>query len=273
MMKTILKTMNRIAIGILTALMTALPALAAEKTAAEEAYGRGDFEQAEKLYTETIEKEGVSAGILYNLGNTYYRLGKDGEAMLCYERAKRLSPGNEEINQNLNFLRNKVQDANKGELQGKGGNVEPDQESFIEGIYRMIAVDTQSDNWAVFAVMSFILLLGAVAMYIFTPNVLARKTGFFSGLVFAGFTAIFLIFAFMGAHQYERQDEMVLTDFTTELKQQPDEKSNSVSTPLHKGTKLRVLETVPGKDGSKWLKVKLNSDNVGWVKEEKGEIV
>ena len=250
-----------------------VPVNAFNVSKAEEAYKNKNYEEAVKLFSEIMEKEGVSAGLLYDLGNCYYQLGKDGEAVLCYERARKLDPQNELINQNLNFLSNKVIEANKGELKGKNGNLEPDQESFLMSLYRLIAYDTRSNNWAVFAVMAFILFLGGLALYIFTPNVLARKTGFFSGLTFLGFTIIFLIFAFIGAHAYNKQDKAVLMNFTTSLLESPESGAKDISTLLHKGTKVTVLETKKGTDGEEWYKVKLNGDNIGWVKGSELEII
>lgn len=240
---------------------------------ADSAYLNGNYEVAESLYTEIIQTQGISAGLLYNLGNVYYKEGKDGEAMLCYERAKKLEPSDPLIRQNLNFLQSKVADANRGELGGKQGNVDADPESFVDTIYRMIAIDTKSNSWAVLAVMAFILFLGGTALYIFTPVVLARKTGFFSAIVFLGFTIAFVVFALIAASQYNRQDEAVLISFTTELVQSPENNSKPVTTPLHKGTKLRILEERKGKDGVDWLKVKLNSENVGWLKKNEIEII
>lgn len=263
---------NRIILFII-AVLVCLGSRASLIERADSAYTSKNYEEAALLYQQSIDEDGVSAGVLYNLGNTYYRLGKDGEAMVCYERAKKLDPGNDRINQNLNFLATKVLDANKGELKGKNGNLDPDSENLIAGFYRMIAAETQSNSWAVFAVMAFLLFLGALALYIFTPNVLARKTGFFSGLVFLGFTVIFLIFAFMGAGEYTRDDKVVLMDFKTSLREQPADTSGEVSSPLHKGTKLTVLEARKGEDGKEWLKVRLNSENIGWVKKDGVEII
>lgn len=256
---------------ILTSLT--LPIKAASTALADSAYNNKNYEKAEELYSKVLNEEGPSAGLLYNLGNTYYKLGKDGEAMLCFERAKKLSPGDKMINQNLNFLRNKVLDANKGELRGKAGNLDPDPENFMVGIYNLIAVETQSNYWAVFAVMSFILFLGGLALYMFTPNVLARKTGFFSALTFFIFTAIFLIFAYLGAREFKRQDQVILTEFTTQLLKEPNATGAPATTPLHKGTKLKVLETQKGGNGEEWMKVKLNSENVGWIKKTSAEVI
>lgn len=240
---------------------------------ADSAYQNGNYEEAAALYSQVVESQGVSAGILYNFGNSYYHLGKEGEAMLCYERAKKIDPSNAQINQNINFLATKVMDANKSSLDGKNVNVEPDSENFIDGIYRLIAIEHTSNGWAIFAVMAFILFLICLALYMFTPNVLARKTGFFGGLTFLGFTVVFLIFSYIGAYQYNREDEAILTDFTTQLLERPEPGSKPTTTPLHKGTKLKILEIKPGTDGTEWLKVKLNSENIGWVKKDGIEII
>lgn len=239
----------------------------------DSAYNRGDFKEAAAIYSEVIQNEGISPGLLFNLGNTYYKLGNVGEAMICYERAKRLDPKNERINQNLQFLRSKVLDSNKSELKGKEVSMDADQESFVQGLYRLIAIESRSNGWAVLAVIAFLLFLGGLALYIFTPNVLARKTGFFSGLTFLGFTIIFIVFAYMAASNFHRQDEAILIDFTTQLLEQPQSDAKTVTTPLHKGTKLKILEEKPGQNGTEWLKVKLNSNNIGWIKKDQLEVI
>lgn len=254
-------------------LLLSLSASALDLGEADKAYESGDYELAVALYSETMVSEGVSAGLLYNLGNSYFQMGKDADAMVCYERARKLDPGNEMINQNLDFLRNKVLDLNKASIGDKGGNVEPDAEGISDRIYRIIAIDHQSNGWAVFAVMAFILFVGAMALYTFTPNILARKTGFFSGLVFLGFTVVFIIFAFMASGAAQRQDEAVLMSVTTELRELPEESSGSASSPLHPGTKLRILDEKKGPDGTEWLQVRLNSDNSGWIKKQDIEII
>lgn len=264
---------NKIIIYFITLILFSLNALGGEIESADSAYNSKNYEEAVKLYNRIIEREGVSAGILYNLGNAYYKLGNDAEAVVCYERAIKIESGNEMIKQNLNFLRTKINDANRGSLEGKAGNIEPQSETILDTIYRKIAIERQSNGWAVFAVMAFILFLGGISMYIFTPNVLARKTGFFSAITFLIFTVIFIIFGFLAASQANKQDEAVLLNFTTTLLESPNISAQSVSSPLHKGTKLKIIETETSADGNQWIKVMLNNDNVGWVKSEDIKII
>lgn len=51
------------------------------------------------------EPVGFSAAGLYNLGNSYARMGKPGMAILNYERASLLSPGDPDVAANLRFVR------------------------------------------------------------------------------------------------------------------------------------------------------------------------
>ncbi|MGQ3685209.1 MAG: tetratricopeptide repeat protein [Candidatus Loosdrechtia sp.] len=72
--------------------------------------------EAALLY-ETILANGFKHGQLYyNLGNTYYRLGELGKAIVNYRRAQRLMPRNADIGANLNLVKEVREDK---ELSGK----------------------------------------------------------------------------------------------------------------------------------------------------------
>jgi len=68
------------------------------------AYGKGDYKQAIEGF-EALTREGLSASLLYNLGNSYARQGQVGKAILNYERALRLAPGDSDILGNLALIR------------------------------------------------------------------------------------------------------------------------------------------------------------------------
>jgi hypothetical protein len=57
-----------------------------------------------RVHSET-EPVGYSAAGLYNLANSYARAGKPGMAILNYERASLLAPGDPDIQANLRFVR------------------------------------------------------------------------------------------------------------------------------------------------------------------------
>ena len=69
------------------------------------AYTRADYQQAINLYLTVADKDGVSAPLLYNLANSYAATGQTGHAVINYERALRLSPGDADIQANLDQVR------------------------------------------------------------------------------------------------------------------------------------------------------------------------
>ncbi|MGD8453056.1 MAG: tetratricopeptide repeat protein [Phycisphaerae bacterium] len=59
---------------------------------------------------ETLAAAGLgNAAIEFNLGNTYFRLGQSGKAILHYRRAARLDPANSQLLANLAFARRQVE--------------------------------------------------------------------------------------------------------------------------------------------------------------------
>lgn len=68
-------------------------------------YESKDYPSAIRMY-ESVLKQGVeSAPLYFNLGNAYFKNGDLGEAILNYMRARRLDPGDEDIQSNLEFAR------------------------------------------------------------------------------------------------------------------------------------------------------------------------
>ena len=72
--------------------------------------------QAEELYREAeqgftlLAESGLrSAGLEYNLGNTYFRLGQLGHAILHFRRAQQLAPRDEKLLANLDYARRQVE--------------------------------------------------------------------------------------------------------------------------------------------------------------------
>jgi hypothetical protein len=67
------------------------------------AYAAGNYDEALSWYEKAEKEKGVSAALLYNLGNTYYHKKEIGKCILSYERALLLEPHNADIRANLNL--------------------------------------------------------------------------------------------------------------------------------------------------------------------------
>ena len=73
-------------------------------------YQAGDFEGALDRYRRILD-EGLESGELYyNIGNAHFRLGELAPAILNYERARRLMPGDDDLLANLTLARSMTAD-------------------------------------------------------------------------------------------------------------------------------------------------------------------
>lgn len=243
---------------------------------ADSAYNSGNFAEAIILYNQIAEEQGVSAPLLFNLGNAYLQQDEYGDAMLCYQRAKKLDPSNSRINTNIAYLTGKIEDANKAEQKGKRKKVTEDNPNFFQNIHTSVAENTSSNTWAGWAAAMFLLFSGCVALYLFTSNVLTRKTGFFGGFIFLGISMICLVCAYSAANAAQSRDYGIILGYKVTLQTEPGttgspEKNEGV---LTRGTKIRLVSEETDAEGKvSWYKVRLNSDYMGWVEAKDVEVI
>lgn len=247
-----------------------------EISRADSAYMEGDYKRAIEIYSGVVQEQGVSASLLYNLGNAYLKDGDWGNAMLCYQRAKKLAPSNSQINSNLKYLKEKIEDANKAEQKGKRKKVEEDTPNFFQTIHSAIAEEQSSDMWAGWAAAFFILCMGCVALYLFIDNVFLRKVGFFGGIILLGLTMIFLVCGYSAAAESQKHEYGIIISYKVNLQTEPKEIADNASSEgtLTRGTKIRIVSEETDAEGVViWYKVRLNSDYIGWVPANDLEII
>jgi tetratricopeptide (TPR) repeat protein len=75
---------------------------------ANDAFARGGYAEAARGYESIIARQGCSAPVLFNLANAQQREGQFGPAILNYERAALLAPGDPDIAANLHLARQKA---------------------------------------------------------------------------------------------------------------------------------------------------------------------
>ncbi|MEO8900441.1 MAG: tetratricopeptide repeat protein [Polyangiaceae bacterium] len=72
---------------------------------ANRAFGEGRYPLAAQEIQQIITQQGYSAPLLFDLGNAYLKGGEPVKALLAYERAQLLAPGNAAISANLTTAR------------------------------------------------------------------------------------------------------------------------------------------------------------------------
>ena len=106
------------------------------KAEGDSAYIKEDYATAIQVY-ETLLKNGEAADVYYNLRNSYYKIGEIAKAVLNYERALLLQPGNSDIRANLEVARAKTID-----------KVEPTPEVFFISWTKSLINCMSVDAWA-----------------------------------------------------------------------------------------------------------------------------
>ena len=224
-------------------------ALATSKQEADEAYQKNDFETAIRLYEELVSAEGESAAVYYNLGNCYYKTGGIAKAILNYERALLLAPGDADTRFNLEMAKSKAVD-----------KIIPTPEVFIVTWARSVVDSMSESSWSVLGIVCFILVLAGAVMYIFGTSVWMKKVGFIAGIVLV----IICILANLAARDQKseivRRNACIVLSPSVTVKSTPDNSGTDLFV-IHEGTKVFIDDDTM----SEWKEVRLEDGKKGWM--------
>ena len=237
-----------LAVISLSSFLFPLSSHAVTKAEADSSYIRGQYQQAITQY-EALLKQGASADLYYNLGNAYYRTENIPEAVLNYERALLLSPGDRDIRFNLQIARSKTFD-----------KIVPESEMFFVTWYRSLVSMMSVDGWARTALISLALTIILLLVYLFSERIWLRKAGFFGGVA--------LLVLFVGANIFAWQQKKDLLNRKGAIIFAPA--VTVKSTPAANGTDLFILHEgtkVVITDGSmkEWKEIRLADGKEGWI--------
>ena len=224
---------------------------------ADSAYNNEDYRMAIRLYLRTINEQGFSPEVYYNLANAYYRIDELGKAVLYYQRALNLDPSMADARTNLEFVKTKIADRPE------------DYSTFLTNVHENIMATYSPDTWAWIAFALFALLIGSIAVYIFTSNVMLRKTGFFGAIILLLLTVYASVIAWQSAAAYKGSNKAVVTVPTANLRTRPGENITDKVIPIHEGTVIEITDsmTMPGESAAvKWYDVKIFNSTRAWIK-------
>lgn len=234
-----------------------LPANASLKTEADKAYQENDFKGAIEKYEAILAAGQESADVYYNLGNSYYKDKNIAKAVLNYERALLLSPGNDDIRYNLEMAKSKTID-----------KVTPKSEIFIVTWGNSIRDLMSESAWATFAVSCFVLFLLGVSAYIFGSKIVIRKTGFSLAVVFLVLTIVANVFADSQKDKLVNRSFAIVMQPSVTVKSTPDDSGTDLFV-LHEGTKVYINDnSMKG-----WKEVSLEDGTRGWIPTESIEVI
>ena len=75
-----------------------------------QAYDDGEFQEAASSFEALLQTDSRRPHVLYNLGNTYFKMGKKGAALGAYYGARELLPRDPDLKANISFIEKSVPD-------------------------------------------------------------------------------------------------------------------------------------------------------------------
>ena len=217
---------------------------------ANNAYVEGLWEDAISGY-DMIAGLGLESAALYcNTGNAYFKSGNISKAILNYERALKLDPSYEDARYNLELSNNMIQD-----------RIDPVPDFILKVWAKDLCWLMDSDGWAVAFIIMFALMLAMILLFVLSPSVAGRRTGFFTGIVFLLLAVMSLSFSLWQKNDYMKADKAIVMRPVSSVKSSPSSEASQDLFVLHEGTKVDILDQV----GS-WSNIELADGRQGWIR-------
>lgn len=226
-----------------------------DKSSAESLMAQGNQYYQSKQYDKAVDtyQQIVSAGfegtsLYYNLGDAYYREGKLGLAILYYEKALRLSPGDGDAIHNLKIANARTVD-----------KIEALPQFFLFEWWESLLALSSVTGWTYAAYAFYILFLFSIGLYFF-----AKRSGLQRSAVYSGFATTLLLVITVSLLAVKLNREMnvksaIVIAPTATVKLSPDSTSNDAFI-IHEGLKVRELNSV-----GDWIDIRLQDGKEGWI--------
>lgn len=245
-------------------LLLALPFAASAQThqdslwnAANAAYADGRWMDAVADY-ELIASTGLESAPLYcNTGDAYFKDGNLPKAILYYERALKIDPSYDDAKYNLELLSNTIQD-----------RIVAVPEFVLKAWARKLCYMMDSDALAVLFLVFLALTLGLALLFVLSPSVAGRRTGFFTGIVTLIIAIACLSFSLWQKKEYMTADDAIVMRPVTSVKSSPSSEVSKDLFILHEGTKVKIIDEV-----GRWKNIELADGRQGWLPAEDIEVI
>lgn len=213
------------------------------------AYAKNDFKAAANAYQQVLDAGYESQAVYFNLGNANYKLAEMPEAILNYEKALKLSPGDADVIQNLQLANLKITD-----------RIEAVPVFFLSKWWKGFIYFFSLSTLSVLTVTCFIVGFLLIIAYLFLIAVGPKKLAFYAGIGVLGVGLIFMIMSGVQSHYLNSVQHGIVFTGAADVKGGPDGKQKTLFV-IHSGTKVTILE-----QEDNWVKIILANGNGGWMK-------
>ncbi len=215
------------------------------------AYNEGLYDSALQVYQQVAAQKVHSAQLYYNMGNAYYKNNDIPSAILYYEKAKKLTPGDENIRYNLDVANSMIVD-----------KIEKVPELFYKEWWNYFYNMFNADIWTMIALGLLAVLVSLITWFVLTGSRSNKQLSFYLGLLFLFFTiAAFGLASQKYYYSKEHKEAIVFTPSIT-VKSSPTKSAVDLFV-IHEGTKVKLLDHVSG-----WVEIRIPDGSIGWLPDE-----
>lgn len=220
------------------------------------AYRANDYSKALEWYNKILDTGYAGGALYYNIGNCYFKLEQVGPAILYYEKALRLAPGDEEVRFNLDLANSKVID-----------RIQQPPKLFIYRWWDSLvdAFSLGQLTWLT-AVLFFMLIALYAGKLLFADRLPEWLTRY--GLTVLAVLMLFsVLLLFSAANHYGSERDAIVLAPRVKVLSAPGEQGNEVFV-LHEGVKVWRSE-----QRGDWVRIELPDGKSGWIEAKKIGIV
>lgn len=212
------------------------------------------YQKAIDNYTQIIQTNGATDGVLYNLANAYQAKGDFANAILHYEKALLISPSNSDINHNLTIaqelIENPIHDVNN---------------FFISTGYWGFIKSFNSNQFSIMLVILILALLSILYLILFKQKEQLIKWQWKICLPLIALIALNFLMLSQRYHIESGAHAIIMN--TSKMYSGADERSQELQD-LDFGIKAEVLDSIDN-----WYKLNLPDMEQGWIQKSNIAII
>lgn len=242
---------------VLPAKVCAAESVQAVVEKAEKAYELQQYSASSEMLEQLLaaQPEVNNFAICYNLGNSYYRQGKLGKAILNYERALRYKPNDKETKHNLLLANSQTVDR---------FDYTP---SLTKSVWRAIAYTPTATLSIVLALAFAITMVAALLLFLLSVSRKRRQVGFYTALIALFLTIFSLCILRTRRRDFFDRSEAVIIVGKSMLHASPNEAANSIQA-ISEGAKITIKD-----QNDSWCLIETPDGKSGWLHKEHLETI
>ena len=210
-------------------------------------YTDGKYQMAIDGYKDILNSGFESAELYYNLGNAFYKLNNIPESNFFYEKARSISPTDEDILINLSFAQNlRIDKIEKLPIT--------QTQNFKINILNLLS----EKGWSVLLIILAWIACVSFVLYLSVNNSGNKR------IFFTQFIILMIGLIVVSTINYEKKNLnnekfAIIYDKEIEVWSEPN-KISELKFLLHEGTKVKQVDTIQD-----WVNIQLENGTLGWI--------